>query len=91
MTTETLLIELGTEELPPKSLKMLATTFFEQIKTQLESANLNYDEINWYATPRRLAVKATGLSSAQADKVVEKRGPAVSVAFDENNPPGISG
>lgn len=87
MTTETLLIELGTEELPPKSLKMLATTFFEQIKTQLESANLNYDEINWYATPRRLAVKATGLSSAQADKVVEKRGPAVSVAFDENNQP----
>jgi len=82
-TTETLLIELGTEELPPKSLKLLATTLFEQIKTQLDSANLSYSEIKWYATPRRLAVQVLDLIEKQADKIVEKRGPAISVAFDE--------
>jgi len=83
MTTETLLIELGTEELPPKSLKALATTFFEQIKNQLDSAELHYEEIVWFATPRRLAIKVTALLEKQADKKIEKRGPAVNVAFDE--------
>ena len=82
MTTETLLIELGTEELPPKLLKVLATTFFEQIKTQLDAAKLSYADIHWYATPRRLAVKVDGLIASQADKAIEKRGPAINVAFD---------
>jgi len=82
MTTETLLIELGTEELPPKSLKTLATTFFEQIKTQLDKADLAYEDIKWFATPRRLAIKVTALVDKQADKQIEKRGPAINVAFD---------
>ncbi|MGB0936565.1 MAG: glycine--tRNA ligase subunit beta [Colwellia sp.] len=87
MTTETLLIELGTEELPPKSLKTLATAFFDGIKLGLDSHELSYDDIKWFATPRRLAVKVTGLIDKQSDKVVEKRGPAVNVAFDaEGNP-----
>lgn len=84
MTTETLLIELGTEELPPKSLKTLATVFFEQIKAQLDDAKLTYSDIHWYATPRRLAVKAENLMACQTDKAIEKRGPAVNVAFDES-------
>ena len=83
MTKETLLIELGTEELPPKALKNLAETFYQQIKTQLDSAELTYAEITWFATPRRLAVQATQLSEKQPDKAIEKRGPAVNVAFDE--------
>ena len=87
MTTETLLIELGTEELPPKSLKTLATAFFENIKNQLDSNDLAYSEMNWFATPRRLAVQVKELSYKQADKVVEKRGPAVNVAFDEEGQP----
>lgn len=82
MTTETLLIELGTEELPPKSLRTLATTFFEHIKLQLDDAKLTYSDISWYATPRRLAVKVENLIANQADKAIEKRGPAVNVAFD---------
>lgn len=82
MSTETLIVELGTEELPPKALKMLATTFFEQIKTQLETAELAFDEITWFASPRRLAVQVKALQTKQADKTVEKRGPAVNVAFD---------
>ena len=87
MNTETLLIELGTEELPPKSLKNLAVTFYQQIKDQLDNANLAYEDIKWFATPRRLAVKVIKLEEKQADKEIEKRGPAVNVAFDgEGNP-----
>ncbi|MGJ8692915.1 MAG: glycine--tRNA ligase subunit beta [Thalassotalea sp.] len=82
MTTKTLLIELGTEELPPTSLKLLATTFHEQIKTQLDGLSLSYSDIKWFASPRRLAVQVIDLIESQADKVVEKRGPAVNVAFD---------
>jgi len=87
MSNETLLIELGTEELPPKILKLLATTFFENIKSQLDNNNLTYAEIKWFATPRRLAVQVSDLNDKQADKVVEKRGPAVNVAFDEQGQP----
>ncbi|WP_448550142.1 glycine--tRNA ligase subunit beta [Thalassotalea fusca] len=83
MLKETLLIELGTEELPPKSLKTLAVTFYEQIKLQLENAELAFDSIEWFATPRRLAVVVKSLDEKQADKEIEKRGPAVNVAFDE--------
>ncbi len=83
MRKDTLLIELGTEELPPKLLKTLAVTFYQQIKQQLDKAELTYADMVWYATPRRLAVKVTALDEKQADKVVEKRGPAVNVAFDE--------
>ncbi|GAA0818236.1 glycine--tRNA ligase subunit beta [Colwellia sp. D2M02] len=83
MTTETLLIELGTEELPPKSLKTLATAFYDGIKTQLDSSDLSYSEIKWFATPRRLAVQVIDLVTKQQDKIVEKRGPAVNVAFDD--------
>ena len=87
MTTETLLIELGTEELPPKSLKTLATAFYDNIKSQLDGYDLSYAEIKWFATPRRLAVQVIELTNKQADKVVEKRGPAVNVAFDEQGQP----
>lgn len=87
MTTETLLIELGTEELPPKSLKTLATGFYENVKSQLDSHDLTYSEIKWFATPRRLAVQVNDLVAKQQDKVVEKRGPAINVAFDEQGQP----
>jgi glycyl-tRNA synthetase beta chain len=70
MNTETLLIELGTEELPPKSLKNLAVTFYQQIKDQLDSADLAYEEIKWFATPRRLAVKVSKLVEKQVDKEI---------------------
>ena len=83
MTTETLLIELGTEELPPKSLKTLATAFYDNIKSQLDSNNLTYSDIKWFATPRRFSVQVFDLIEKQEDKTVEKRGPAVNVAFDD--------
>jgi len=87
MTTETLLIELGTEELPPKSLKTLANVFCEQIKSQIDAAELHYEEIIWFATPRRLAVKVKQLVEKQEDKIIEKRGPAINVAFDSEGKP----
>ncbi len=87
MINETLLIELGTEELPPKSLKTLAIAFYDNIKSQLDGNDLSYSDIKWFATPRRLAVQVIGLDDKQADKVVEKRGPAVNVAFDEQGQP----
>lgn len=87
MSNETLLIELGTEELPPKSLKTLATSFYDNVKNQLDSNDLSYSEIKWFATPRRLAVQVINLIDKQTDKVVEKRGPAINVAFDSEGQP----
>ncbi|OUS26644.1 glycine--tRNA ligase subunit beta [Thalassotalea sp. 42_200_T64] len=87
MSTNTLLIELGTEELPPKALKKLAIAFYDSITEQLNTAALSFDDAKWFATPRRLAVQVKGLQQQQADKIIEKRGPAINVAFDnEGNP-----
>ncbi|MGJ8682713.1 glycine--tRNA ligase subunit beta [Paraglaciecola sp.] len=82
MRKENLLVEIGTEELPPKSLVKLATAFKDNVKSQFEDNELTFSKINWYASPRRLAVSIEGVSEFQADKLVEKRGPAVSAAFD---------
>jgi len=79
---ENLLIELGTEELPPKSLRQLAESFASNVEAELQKAELSFEKVNWLASPRRLALVITNLSASQADKVVEKRGPAVNVAFD---------
>jgi glycyl-tRNA synthetase beta chain len=87
MRTENLLIEIGTEELPPKSLAKLATSFKENIATQFSDNDLAFEQVNWYASPRRLAVIVKGLAEYQADKNVEKRGPAVSAAFDQDGQP----
>ncbi len=87
MRTENLLIELGTEELPPKSLKQLGQSFADQFQLALEGAQLSFGSVSWFAAPRRLAVYVSALAEAQEDKVVEKRGPAISAAFDDNNEP----
>ncbi|EKO3395996.1 glycine--tRNA ligase subunit beta [Vibrio fluvialis] len=81
------LIELGTEELPPKQLRTLAEAFATNFATELQSADIAHDGVTWYATPRRLALKVANLAEGQPDKVVEKRGPAVSVAFDADGNP----
>ncbi|USD32567.1 MULTISPECIES: glycine--tRNA ligase subunit beta [Vibrio] len=76
------LIELGTEELPPTQLRTLAEAFAANFEAELKGADLAHEGVKWYAAPRRLALKVAALAEGQADKVVEKRGPAVSVAFD---------
>ena len=82
-----LLIELGTEELPPKALKGLAQAFCQNISKGLEDVNLNFAAIKSYATPRRLAVLVSQLTTTQPDKSVERRGPALQAAFDEEGCP----
>jgi len=87
MNFENLLIEIGTEELPPKLLRTLAETFLSNFTAELTKANLPFESATWYAAPRRLAINIIGLAQSQADKVVEKRGPAVSSAFDADGNP----
>ena len=87
MRTENCLVELGTEELPPKALKSLGDAFATQFEAALTQADLSFDSVSWFAAPRRLAVYVSGLAEGQADKVVEKRGPAVSAAFDADGNP----
>ncbi|MBE3670469.1 glycine--tRNA ligase subunit beta [Vibrio navarrensis] len=81
------LIELGTEELPPKQLRTLAEAFAANFEAELKAADLAHEGIKWFATPRRLALKVANLAEGQADKVVEKRGPAIAVAFDADGKP----
>lgn len=87
MRTDNLLIEIGTEELPPKSLSKLAIAFRDNVQEAFSDNDLTFEQVHWYASPRRLAVIVEGLSEYQADKQVEKRGPAVSAAFDANGEP----
>ncbi|HDR1309901.1 glycine--tRNA ligase subunit beta [Pasteurella multocida] len=87
MTTQNFLAEIGTEELPPKALKKLATAFAENIGQELNQAGLAFDKVEWFAAPRRLAVKVLGLATNQPGKQIEKRGPAVSAAFDAEGKP----
>ncbi|GAB4391863.1 MAG: glycine--tRNA ligase subunit beta [Gammaproteobacteria bacterium] len=82
-----LLIEIGTEELPPKSLWSIATAFGKQLAGALESAALHYENYICYATPRRLAIYFKQLEGRQIDRMIERRGPAVTVAFDEQRQP----
>ncbi|EIQ83164.1 glycyl-tRNA synthetase beta subunit, partial [Yersinia pestis PY-03] len=87
MTQQTFLVEIGTEELPPKALRSLAESFAANFTAELDNANLSHGEVSWYAAPRRLAVKVANLSAAQADREVEKRGPAIAQAFDAEGKP----
>lgn len=87
MTTKTFLAEIGTEELPPKALKTLATAFADNVQAELNQAGLTFDKIEWFAAPRRLAVKILALATQQPSKEIEKRGPAVSAAFDAEGKP----
>ncbi|EMQ57941.1 glycine--tRNA ligase subunit beta [Vibrio cholerae] len=81
------LIELGTEELPPKQLRTLAEAFAANFAAELAAADIAHEGVTWFATPRRLALKVANLAESQPDRVVEKRGPAVNVAFDADGKP----
>lgn len=87
MTQQTFLVEIGTEELPPKALRSLAEAFAANFTAELDNAGLEHGEVKWFAAPRRLALKVAKLSAAQADREVEKRGPAIAQAFDANGNP----
>jgi glycyl-tRNA synthetase beta chain len=87
MSTRDLLIEIGTEELPPKALKGLSAAFNASIGSQLAERELTYSSLKGFATPRRLAVLISDLSETAPDRKIEVWGPPASVAFDVDGNP----
>lgn len=87
MSRRDLLIEIGTEELPPKALNKLARAFCNETRDGLGKADLKFKDIKTYAAPRRLALLISDLDEAQQDKTVERHGPAVQAAFDTDGKP----
>lgn len=84
---QTFLVEIGTEELPPKSLRRLSEIFRREIERGLDAAKLPHGTASALATPRRLAVVVEDVAVRQPEQSVERRGPAVSAAFDADGKP----
>ena len=91
MSQQDFLVELGTEELPPTALKRLAQSFADGIKKNLTQSKLEFGQVTWYAAPRRLAVKIEALQTAQQDREIERRGPALKAAYDKDGNPSKAG
>ena len=85
--TKDFLVEIGTEELPPKALKKLVNAFCDGITQGLDNIGLIYNESQSFATPRRLAVIIQGMQIKQDDKVVARKGPSLKAAFKEDGCP----
>lgn len=82
-----LLVEIGTEELPPKALKKLSDAFTDGIIAGLKDAGVAAEAVLPYAAPRRMAVWLKGVPVQQADQIIERKGPAVAAAFDKEGKP----
>ena len=82
-----LLVEIGTEELPPKALRALSDAFATELAAEIDAAGLAHGAAAPFATPRRLAVLVPGVPGTQPDRDVERRGPPLARAFDENDKP----
>ncbi len=82
-----LLVEIGTEELPPTALKRLSEAFRDRLAEALAEAGLDWVNLHAYASPRRLAVVCEDLLTRQPDRLVERRGPALTAAFDGEGRP----
>ena len=76
MKTHDFLLELGTEELPPKLLLKLSKALKDNLSSELEKLSIKSDSIKAFATPRRLAISISELQSKQQDQVLEKKGPS---------------
>jgi len=87
MLKQDFLVELGTEELPPKALLKLSKSFQAGVIEGLKKESLAHGEVKSFATPRRLAVLVCALDEKQADRLTQKFGPAVKAAFDTHGNP----
>ncbi len=87
MLKQDLLIEIGTEELPPKALLPLSEAFRDEFAALLKKANLEPANIEVFATPRRLALIVRALPVQQEDHMSEKFGPALQAAFNADGTP----
>jgi glycyl-tRNA synthetase beta chain len=81
------LVEIGTEELPPKALRSLMEAFGEQLVSGIDEARLAHDDVQVFASPRRLAVLVRSLAGKQEDRKVEQKGPPTRIAFDKDGNP----
>ena len=86
-TVDSLLIELGTEELPPKALKKLSHAFSSGITLGLKNAGFEIGEVESFATPRRLALLIKEVAASQPDRDVERKGPSLTAAYDAQGNP----
>lgn len=82
-----LLIEIGTEELPPMGISSLMQAFSANMQQGLHNAQLKHGVIKPFSSPRRLAVLINQLEDTQADVSIERRGPSLSAAFDQEDNP----
>ena len=87
MSHDDLLIELGTEELPPKALKTLSDAFTRGIVEGLIKAGFQINEVESFAAPRRLGVLIKDVAGSQPDREIERKGPSLKAAYDENGKP----
>ncbi len=87
MQAQDFLVELGTEELPPKALKKLAEAFLAGVEGGLKDAGLSYAKARYYAAPRRLAVLVEALATQQPDRTTQLDGPPLQAAFDADGNP----
>jgi glycyl-tRNA synthetase beta chain len=87
VTARDFLLEIGTEELPPKSLKQLMESFVSSFTEELDRAQLTHGALKGLATPRRIAILAADLADGQPEQHIERLGPAVATAFDEKGEP----
>ncbi|VFP82902.1 glycine--tRNA ligase subunit beta [Candidatus Erwinia haradaeae] len=87
MDKKTFLVEIGTEELPSKTLRLLAESFAHNVASELRSRLLSYSVVRWFATPRRLALLVYDLPIVQPDRTVKYRGPALTISFDSHGIP----
>ncbi len=81
------LVEIGTEELPPKALRPLMDSFGENLAAGIDAARLSRGGVRTYASPRRLTVHVKKLARQQDDREVEQKGPPVRIAFDDDGNP----
>ncbi len=82
--SENFLVEIGTEELPPKALRSLMEAFGKNLAAAIDDARLKRGDITTFASPRRLAVHVGELADAQDDRKVQHKGPPVRIAFDDD-------
>ena len=77
MKTHDFLLELGTEELPPKLLINLSNSLRDNLVEELEKLGIEIGKVSAFATPRRLAISISKMQSYQEDQLIEKKGPSV--------------
>lgn len=87
MQAQDFLVELGTEELPPKALRQLAEAFLAGVEKGLKEAGLGYQAARHYAAPRRLAVRVEQLATQQPDRTQQMDGPPLQAAFGADGQP----